>query len=1356
MTYVASPRDVAESPEFLVGGGGTPESYPLTPMQLGMIYDSVMADAPWINLEQLVCRLSDEPVDIATMSRAWADLAARHDILRTAVHWQGRDTPVQVVEPEVTVVLDTVDLSDRPGDAQETMLQDWLAADRLRGCDLNHAPSWRLTWFQLGATRSVLVWTFHHALLDGRSFTALLQEVLDRYAALCAGIDIPCEAAPRPGFGDHCRALHQIDLTAAQAHFSASLAGVYAPGGIDIAPQAGPRPTGIAQPGRKAIVDRVMPIAFGQSLHRKAQASGTTVATLVLAAWGIVVARSTGRAGAVIGVTRSGRHLIEGAESVAGCLINTLPLRVAAPFGATIDTVLHAVRADQLAVRPHEQTPLTEIAGWCGLPGGAALFDSAVMFERATHDSALRARGGVWASRRFEVLEEGALPLSLAVYQDDAMLFRLEHDPSKLAGDVAERLLEYTLNVLSGFVTCPGDTPLALLNMLGRDEAAALDALARPDAGVQPADNPAHCVATGFEAQAARHGGGIALSQAGSPAQLSYAQLNARADQVAGMIMARGVGPGDLVAICLPRSVEFVIAALGILKSGAAFLPIDPGYPAPVIQHMLSDSRSPLMVSNRTCVPESAVDKAILLDRLDPAEPTTQGTPDPTRRDADRTAYVIYTSGSSGAPKGVMVSHRALAAHIAAVSAAYALVPGDRVLQFASLSFDVSIEEILPTLLCGAELVLRSPEMAQSMAELLEQAGALGLTVLNLPTALWHTLVDHMQLSGARLPSGVRLVIVGGEAVSPQALARWRAMQPGLRWLNGYGPTEATITATVYDPAQTGELAEGEDVPIGRPLGHARAYVVAPDGSLAPRGAPGELWLGGAAVAQGYWNRADLTASRFLPAPFLPAPDLPEGDAPRLYRSGDIVRWRGDGALGFGGRADRQVKLRGYRIELREIERALEACEDVGLALAAVDGAGEPTARLLAWVTPARGVNAPDAARLRADLQTRLPPHMVPRIMPLDRFPKTPGGKIDLAALPRPKSVQRSVAAQDEGGADVAAIRRMFREILGQAEVGPDASFFDLGGHSLLAVRLIGQIEMAFGCRLSVAALHAGPSPRAIAQAIGAPDEIQADDYIVPIQPLGSRPPIYGVHVLGSNECFFRPLAEQLGTEQPLLGLSVGPLTPGAPTGVVETASLYARQIQRYQPEGALCLAAVSQGSYIAFELAQQLLATGRDVALLALFDAAGPGGRPMLTGRDRLAAHLRLLRRTGPGYLGTLARNRIDGLRNWSEKSRIKWETRLGLAGTLNPTVEKFVAANTLAIEQYDPVAYPRRITLFRAEDSVFDAPEAIASGLGWRGVAAGGLDLIEVPGGHLSMLQQPHVATLSRHLAGAIGDAA
>ncbi|WP_435259335.1 non-ribosomal peptide synthetase [Thioclava sp. FR2] len=1304
---------------------GTRQECLLTPVQLGMIYESTLAHLPWVNLEQVVVEMDNELLSPTDLESAWAAVAKLHEALRLSILWRKRDAPVQVLNNSIDIDLSYDDWSHMSARKQSVTLDQWLASDREQGVDLEASPPWRVKLIKRGEKSCVMVWTIHHAFIDGRSMAIVLEDLFD----ILEGRPAKSELAPSNGFSVFCHTINDRETTEAETYFRSILTGFDQPNSISAA--AAP-PDGRA-PLRKNQTARKLDATLSDALREQADTAGASLADLLHAAWGLVVARWTGRDESVIGVTRSGRYIAPNCTRTVGCLINTLPLRIQLEADKLAIELLSEMRRASLAIRPHEHASLTDIRRWAGLPGSVPLFETMVMFERASLSEFMRQLGPAWQHRQVQLHEEGALPITLAIYGDPQIQLVLEHDPGGVPVACAEAMLTHLVELLASFAKARSTAPLQQLTMLPRSEEASLLSLGRPNRRLP---KQAKAISDLLSDSISLHHDAQALSMMGTDEILTYGQLGERVRNLAAALVSQGAGPGKIVAICLERSPQFIVALLAVIKSGAAFLPIDPSYPRDVINHALTDSAAVLVI---------AEPQMQLSDTLRVVPPTASAPFDdqtfPVRiYDPEQLAYVIYTSGSTGVPKGVRVPMRALVSHAAAIGAEFDLHPSDRVLQFASLSFDVSIEEIIPTLLAGAKLILRDKGMADSVAGFLESVARKDLTVLNLPTAFWHVVVDEMARTGLRLPPSVRLVIVGGEQISPRALADWQKFAPDVRWLNGYGPTETAITCTLHEP---GKVHPGSDIPIGRPTAHACAYVLAADGTLAPKGTVGDLWIGGPAVSSGYIGRAEETASAFKP-------DMFSGHG-QMYRTGDRARWLADDTLAYLGRQDRQVKLRGFRIDLRHVEQALEQEDCVDRALAMVLGRGTPEARLAAWVKLAEGKAVSSASELQGSVASRLPPHMVPAIVVLSDFPRTPGGKIDTAALPQPAPephMKRATAPQP-ADATTQLVADLMAASLGLDSIDPDDRFHDLGGHSLTAVRLIGQIENKLGHRLSVGDLHRNPTPRTLAATISAAQT--GPRYIIPIQPKGSRPPLFGVHVLGRNEEHFRPLAAELGPDQPVYGLSVGPPTQDTPVGVEATAKCYFDDIQRHFPTGPINLAAVSLASYFAFELAQQLRAAGRKVTMIALFDAEGPGGRSRLHGVARVNRHLAHLRQEGVGYLLRLGAHKLSDWRHKLEERNLS-ESQLATVAEDAPdavAIGAFIAANVHAVEQYDVQSIDVPLTIFRAEENRFDSPEIALDGLGWAPVAEAGFEVIDNPGGHLTMLQHPYVVPLARRLA-------
>jgi amino acid adenylation domain-containing protein len=1312
----------------------------LTPIQEGMVYESAVAGRPWANLEQLVCRFDDEPFDLPAMAAAWHDAQRRHPMLRASIETGADDRPVQLLHPEDALAIRREDWSRLPRDQVDSALRGWLAADRDAGIDLTDPPAMRVHVLELGPRSWVLVWTFHHALLDGRSFGLVIEEVLDAYDRLVAGLPLIEQPDP-PSFADHVAAQAALDRTAAEAHFRSLLDGFGEP-----TPPPGADPTAPPGSGRHHERSAVVPAGEVHRLDTWAAGLGVTFGALLLTAWGLLLSRYTGRHDVVFGCTRAGRHLTRDAASMVGCLINTVPVRLRVQRAVTVGDLVGDVRAQQLSVRPHEHTALVDVERWAGTGAEASLIQTLVMYEHRLLDSHLRSKGGHWTGRHVEVLEETAVPMALVAHRDEdagEVHLRLEYDRERWDDAAADRVLVHLRNLLGALADAGPSTEVDELAMLSEVEVHRLLVERNPVVAPEPGFRT---LADAFEARVAASGGDLAVRAVADGVELTFADLDVAANRLARQLRDAGVGPEVVVGVCLPRSPEAVVSLLAVAKAGGAYLPLDPAHPPAALGHMLRDARAAVVVTAdryRHLVAE--LGPATISLEGDAARPVVEPPTAPPREalDAAHAAYVIYTSGSSGPAKGVAVSHRALLAYADAVVDRYHLRPADRVLQFASLSFDVSIEEVVPTLLAGAAVVLRTEAMAESAPALLEAVDRERLTVLNLPTAFWHELVEHEHGTGDRLPSWVRLVVAGGEKVSRDGYERWRAIEPSVAFGNGYGPTETTVTCTFFD-APDEPLPPGIGVPIGRPLANARAYVLGGEGRwLVPDGVAGELWIGGDSIATGYLGRPELTADRFRVDPWSPVPRA------RMYRTGDLARWLPSGDLDYLGRADRQVKLRGYRIEPGEVEAALERLDEVRQAFVAVR-TGHAGDQLVAWVVAARP-EAFDARAAIAMLRSQLPAHLVPAsVLAVTSIPRTPNGKVDVRALPSPAATGSTTpaslaAAPDEGR--LLEVCELFGQILGLGTpAAADLSFFDAGGHSLLAVRLLSRIERQLGRRLSLAALHRDPTPRGVVGALDANgSEEERETCLVPIQPTGSRVPLYGVHVLGTNACYYRPLAARLGPDQPVLGLSVD--RPGAilPTAVHDLAALYADEIDRHRPEGPLALAAVSMGSFVAFELAQQLRRRGREVRVLVLFDAAGPGGRPQVGRIRRLRIHGGQLRRRGLDYL----RERAN---RWAEvlgEHRRTWQLRR--AGSTEATsdddlwLHSFVLANVRAAEEYVTQPYRGRLAVIRAADELFDDPVCAQTGLGWRPVAAGEFEVLAVPGRHMTMLQEPHVASLA-----------
>lgn len=1290
--------------------------YSLTQHQQNNYASAALKQRPWQHVEQIVLHLPSESLDETAMGQAWSELADAHPALNNVIVTEESGTLKQRATPPMPIELVVHDWQ-RFDDAQaDDALQEFLNEDREAGVDAAAAPAFRVTLIKKGTEQTILVWTFSCTLLDGRACAPLLDEVFQRYASIRNGDASRNIVAPKDNiFEAHCSKLAGMSHGDGEDHFTSALSGWDGTQGLA---QPGTHPT------RHAKIEAQLSAAQTKAIAELAKDAGVKVSTVVLAVWGVVLARFSGQSDVVFGNIRNGRHVVEGAGNAAGCFRTTVPVRLQLDPSLTIGALLANIRAEQIAARPFEHTPLNNISRRLGILPGRPIFDSTLMFDVGTLDEQLKAIRGAWTNRHADLLEESDTPVTIVAYFGERLRIVVEYDPAQVpeGPGLAASLHQFLISLEAA----TPDTMLGAVSML---DAPALDriiTLAGP--ATINVQNAPTCIDK-FEERAADQPNHIALMQPDC-ADISYRALNEAAMKLAANLAAAGVQSGDTLGICMARGADFIVAMLAIWKAGAAFVPMDPSYPLKTLNVIAQDSGAQMVLIDATAPALDALTcdiGALNHDVVLTFKP-------PSRSEADL-AYVIFTSGSTGRPKGVMVTHCSLAAHANSIVPLFELTPKDRVLQFAALSFDVALEEVIPTLVSGATLVLRSDVMSLSLTEFVDQTAALGITVANLPTGFWVALTEVLDTHGITFPPRIRLMVVGGERVPLSVLRRWRARQPDIRWLNGYGPTETTITCTTYE-ATTHDL-NGDTVPIGRPLSHVRAWVLAKDGALVPEGSEGELFISGPAVAKGYVGDPARTAQCFAPTVF-------DAGVGLSYATGDRVVWR-DGLLHYLGRMDRQIKLRGFRIELGQIEAALESFDDIDRAHADVVVAsfGEP--QLVAWYSAPSGTDLPTVQQVKELLNGVLPAQIQPLPVAVTKWPQTPSGKVDVKCLPHPVIVaeeQQETAALE--GSLVLKVAQLFAVILQLEYVSPATSFFDAGGDSLSLLQLIPELEHKFGVKLEPTALYSDPSPQGVAHALQKQDPDPL--VVIPIQTKGTLAPLYAVHVLGDNGSFFRPLASVLGKEQPMYGLTVGLLSANTPTSVRDIAEFYLQQIERHHPEGPLSLIAVSLGSYVTLELAQQLQAAGRDVQALIFLDADGPAGRPRIGHMAWGAVHLgAILRRGWPYIAGQLAKRRELRAQDAAQQRLQAIDPTDARIHAKNiGSVEDFVAANIIAADAYEPQPYNKKLTIFRAADDKFDSNHAIKTGLGWADVATAGFNLTDVPGDHLGILDPPNVEIL------------
>jgi amino acid adenylation domain-containing protein len=825
------------------------------------------------------------------------------------------------------------------------------------------------------------------------------------------------------------------------------------------------RPRPPVQSHAGATLHAVIPAELAQGLRRLGQRHGTTLFMTLLAGWAVLLARLSGQDDLVVGTPTANRQRAE-LESLIGLFVNTLALRVRLHDDPTVGALLEQVKATTLAAYEHQDLPFEQVVEALRPPRSLAhgpVFQVMLTLDNTPDPQELDLHGlTVRTSATGQATTQFDLSLSLTE-AGDLIEAEFEYASDLFERDTIVRLAECFQVLLGAMAENPG-LPVSRLALLTPGQRQQLLAQFNP----APADWPPATLHQLVEAQAARtpHAPALLCGEA----TLGYDEMNRRANRLAHYLIGLGVARDDRVAICIERGIDMVVGLLGILKAGAAYVPLDPAYPSQRLHYMIGDSAPRALLAGtatRALLPDAGV-PVLCLDAAGTAA-ALAGQPDhdPRRAAPGDLAYVLYTSGSTGQPKGVMVEHRNVVNLVRHHVGACAIDGRDTVLQFASIGFDTSVTEIFPALAAGARVVLRPPHLVTPDDGFAAFLAAHGVTIADLPTAFWHGWADEVA-RGRSLPGGaLRLVIVGGEKAEQRALRAWLGapLAAAPRWLNTYGPTEATIYATA-EAYRHGDSAPAHEIPIGRPVANTRIYVLDRHLEPVPPGVAGEIHIAGAGVARGYLNRPELSAERFLADPFQPCA--------RMYKTGDLGSWQADGTLRYLARNDFQVKLRGFRIELGEIEAALADFPGVdrALVLPRQDQPGEP--RLVAYLL---GSGEVDAAALRRHLGARLPEHMLPSaFVHIDALPLTPNGKLDRNLLPAPgigDVLTRAYEAPQ--GAVEQALASLWQELLGLERIGRHDHFFELGGHSLMALQLTARIEAQLALAVPVRTLFEYP-----------------------------------------------------------------------------------------------------------------------------------------------------------------------------------------------------------------------------------------------------------------------------------------
>jgi aspartate racemase len=1273
------------------------------------------------------------PLDVSALERSFSEIVRRHEAWRTTFPVIDGE-PVQKVGAPFEIKLPVIDLRQLSLRERESEATRVASKDAHLPFDLARSPLLRAKLVRLADEEYRLFVTLHHLIFDGFSgYRVFLPELVAIYAAFSKSKPSPLPALPYQ-FADY--AIWQKEsggadaLAARMEYWKRQLAGDLPSLQLPISRSRSGMPS-----FRGAMRSLSLPAGLSESLRQLSQQEGATLYMTLLAAFNVLLQRYSGQDEILVGSNTAGRNH-PGSEKLLGYFLNTIVLRNDLEGSPAFREVLGRVRQTTLDALSNQEAPLDQLVAKLQPQRDLKrnpLFQ--VLFSLEPPSTV--AEPG-WDVTCIDV-ETGTTKFELCLVADDrpdGLLCRFIYNTDLFDADAIERMAGHWQTLLESIVAEPGQK-ISKLALLTQEERHRLLIECNNTAQLYEP----RLVHELLGAQAMKTPGAVAVTCGG--VQLTYAELTYRVDQLADYLRGLGVGPDVPVALCVERSVEMIVGIFGILKAGGAYVPIDPAYPRERIKFMVADCGADVLLTSselaRTLFasrPFAGV-QTVLLDSSEwqgsQARPGELGA----KANFDNLAYIIYTSGSTGGPKGVQITHRNLA-HSNGARLDYYRDPVGSFLLLSSFGFDSSIAGIFHTLTTGGTLVVPPADGFHWAAE--ELAGLIAENrishVLTFPS-LYGDLLEHAPAS--KLAS-LRCVMVAGEACSRSLVDSHYRILPHASLFNEYGPTEATVWSSVYE-CEPGSV---EAVPIGRPIANTQFFVLDPNLQPVPIGVPGELYIGGEGVARGYRNRPELTQASFIPNPLLQE----SGQRQRLYRAGDSVRYLADGNLEFLGRVDQQIKIRGLRIELAEIETALTSYPDVreAVVVAERNGSGDP--KLVAYVT-AHAEHATSSQELRALLKNRLPAYMVPTAVHfLKSLPRTPNGKVDRQALTANGngseiSAYEALAPRNDVEKRLLAI---WQKVLGTTSADIRQDFFELGGHSLLAARLLARIEKEFGRSLSLAFVFQSPTVEQMAESLLTAGQTLRERAIVTIQPHGSQAPLFWVR--GGPR--FRLLAQRLAGDRPFLGLDL-PFTDGSrlpvPYRFEDIAALLIRVMREVQPKGPYYIAGLCVNAVIAYEIAQQLVRDGEEVALLAMLDAHNQAyyKNPFKDGRytSRVKYHLSNLLKLDASETSAYLLDRLDEARRKIE--RVAWRLTSDHSGE-----ERLRNTDSIihpAFSRYEPQPYSGKIVLFQSSEwpkgPYFDFE------LGWKDLVGGGIEFHTIPGDHPSMFLEPTVNLVAEKLS-------
>jgi amino acid adenylation domain-containing protein len=1320
------------------------------------------------------------PLNVTALKHSLIEIINRHDILRTSFKVQEGE-PVQVIAPELEIRLPIIDLSLLEETEQAGEYQRIEDGEIHCPFDLSKGPLLRVLLVRMAENHYILLITIHHIVFDGWSVTILVKELEGFYTAASAGITASLPPLPfqYADFAERQREWHRQEEFKKQLNYWT----LQLEGSPSLLPLPTDRPRPEVQTYNGDNYHFTIPAETAEKLNELCRLRGVTGFMALLAVFNVLLHRYTGIMDMVVGIPTANRNLPE-VDGLIGFFVNTLAIRTCLERTLPFKELLERVKKTCLDGYENQDFPFEQLVEHLQPErhlNRSPIFQTMVVFDVSPIEPC-----------RFGGITLTPLDVHTRISKFDLTLFieegggewngRMAYNTDLFNKDTIGRMVGHFLTLLAHAVDAP-DTAIDALQVLTEPERRQL---------LFEFNDTIHqypqflCIHHLFQQQAEKSPDAAAVVW--KELMISYSELNRRADGAAYYLRKQGVEPGMPVAICMERSIDIVVGILGILKAGAACLPIDPTYPQDRIAYIMKDSNARVLVSEVSEVSEVSWicgEKAYLFPEVinlnkiskdnenTPTHPLNHSTTQPTL------AYIMYTSGSTGRPKGVAVSHRSVVRLLFGID--YVDLSGrPSILQMAPISFDASTFELWGALLHGGRCVLY-PGNTIDMKVLGNVLQVYDIRVLWLTASLFNTIIDEVP----EILTDVQQLLIGGETLSVPHVRRALECLPKTRIINGYGPTEGTTFTCCYPIPRT--LPQNvSSIPIGRPISNTRVYILDSQLQPLPIGIFGELCIGGDGVALGYWNRPELTAEKF-DRDFLDSQDdqdekekaedfhhstfIEPTHHSALYRTGDLARWLPDGTIEFLGRIDRQVKISGFRIEPGESESVLRTHPEVRDAVVLVREVNPGDQRLVAYyVTIDRDEEAVtiDFDDLKEFLEKKLPHFMIPSsYIKMDKFPLTPGGKVDINALSKPGSTSGAVDADGKYTLPrdrvEAELVKIWETLLHVKPVGITDDFFRLGGYSLLAIRLFHHIERQFGKKLPVSVLFQASTVKKLAAILREGEELSYRSSLVPIRSEGTKPPFFFMHHLDGGVLDYRELANRLDTDHSIYGIQTK-IHEGVPLDYInikEAAKYYTEVIKSVAENGPYLLGGHSFGGIVAIEVARQLLSQGEKVALVSVIDTRAPGTH-LLPKKEIKMYYLRTYWERIKFHTARLFS--MKGIKRWRYfllKSNVvlgrmkkKWKRLYKRLKGIRSTFHQgdFKITKLLSESGFISDGYPGKVTLFKASISL---PIYEQADYGWGKYAHRGVEVHEVQGEHGNLLKEPYAIELAEKLNQCIRDA-